>query len=157
MELESASLKISANPIDTLVTNKDGHIVQDSKGERLIKTRTFAELAVKHRSSDKLLNSLLNSYDTAVRNPNRELVHLYEIRDALSKQYSGESGAREQLGITSQQWKRLGQLCNDEPLRQGRHGGRMGKDLRDATQEELAEARDIGRSMIEAYLHTLKN
>jgi hypothetical protein len=50
----------------------------------------------------------------------------------------------------------LGQLCNDEPLRQGRHRGKTGKALRDASENELFEARRIACDMILAYLHYLK-
>jgi hypothetical protein len=51
---------------------------------------------------------------------------------------------------------RLGQLCNDEPLRQGRHNGRHVATLRDATDAELVEARGIAQNMIEAYVAHLE-
>jgi len=98
---------------------------------------------------------MLRSYDASVRDPNNELVHLYEIRDALSAKFGGENSARTALAITSTQWSRLGQLCNQEPLRQGRHRGKTGEALRDANEGELAEARGIARAMIEAYLQHL--
>jgi len=94
---------------------------------------------------------MLLSYDAGVRDPNNELVHLYEIRDALSTKFGGENSVRAALTITSAQWSRLGQLCNHEPLRQGRHRGKSGEAMRDASEAELAESRSIARAMIEAW------
>lgn len=91
-----------------------------------------------------------------MRDSNNELVHLYEIRDALSVKFGGETSARAALAITSSQWSRLGQLCNIEPLRQGRHRGKTSGALRDASEAELTEARGIARAMIEAYLQHLE-
>ena len=76
----------------------------------------------------------------SVRDPANELVYLYEIRDALSVKFGSDRGARIALAITSSQWSRLGQLCNDEPLRQGRHRGKTRVALRDASEDELFEA-----------------
>ena len=86
---------------------------------------------------------------------NNELVHLYEIRDALSRRFGGESPACQVLHISSTDWSRLGQLANSEPLRQGRHRGKNLGILRNATDAELTEARNIGRQFVEAYLEFL--
>jgi hypothetical protein len=88
-------------------------------------------------------------------NPDNELVYLYEIRDALGARFGDEMKTRAALGVSGADWKRLGGLCNDEPLRQGRHRGKKGTALRDATHGELEEARTIARSMIEKYLRWL--
>lgn len=154
MEAEPGRFVISGNAVDFQVIDKDGNVISDSKRDRIDKKKRLAELVTAHRATDELLASLLRSYDAAVRDPNNELVHLYEVREGLSVKFHGESGARSALGITSSQWSRLGQLCNNEPLRQGRHRGKTGGALRDATEGELAEARGIARAMIEAYLHT---
>ena len=152
METEPGRYAISGNAVDFQVIDKDGNVISDSKRDRIEKKKSLAELVTTHSAADGLLASLLRSYDAAVRDPNNELVHLYEVRDALSVKFGGENGARSALGITSSQWSRLGQLCNNEPLRQGRHRGKTGGALRDATEGELTEARGIARAMIEAYL-----
>ena len=108
-----------------------------------------------YRASDATLASLLRSNDAAVRDPGNELVHLYEIRDALSVEFGGHKQARSRLGISSADWSRFGLLCNNEPLRQGRHRGNTGAALRDATDSELMDARRIARDMVEAYLSHL--
>ena len=153
--VEPFHMKITAYGVDIKATDIHGKVV-DTKRDRIEKKKSLAELVSTYSSTDTLLPSLLQSYNKAVRDPDNELVHLYEIRDALAKHFGGESAARSALSISSSQWSRLGQLCNNEPLRQGRHRGRSGGALRDATEGELTEARAISRAMVEAYLRHLQ-
>lgn len=157
IELESTAFAFSGGFMDIMITDKDGNIISDTRRDRIEKKKSLAELVSIHRASDGLLRVMLKSYDEAVRNPNNELVYLYEIRDALSAKFGGESSARSALAVTATQWSRLGQLCNNEPLRQGRHRGKTGEILRDATEDELIESRRISRQMIEAYLQYLES
>jgi hypothetical protein len=131
--------------------------VSDPKRERIEKIKEVMELVAAFCPLDDLLGSMLRSNDASVRDQANELVHLYEIRDALSVKFGSDRSARAALAITSSQWSRLGQLCNDEPLRQGRHRGKTGGALRDASVDELFEARRIACDMILAYLRYLKN
>lgn len=131
--------------VDVRVKDKEGNIISDSKRDRIERKKSLAELVSAHRASDGLLAAMLRSYDAGVRDPNNELVHLYEIRDALSVKFGGESSVRAAFAITASQWSRLGQLCNYEPLRQGRHSGKTGEALRDASEGELVESRGIAR------------
>jgi hypothetical protein len=96
----------------------------------------------------------LSSYSRAVSDPRNELIYLYEIREALSKKYGGEAKAIVALGISKNRWKRLGILANVEPLEEGRH---RGKDeiRRAASSQEIQEARNITRELIESYVRTL--
>jgi len=142
--------------VDIQITDKDGNVIADSKRDRIERKKSLAELVSFHCATDSLLASLLKSQAAAVRDPNNELVHLYEIRDALTTKFGSESATRTALGIGSTQWSRFGQLCNNKPLRQGRHRGKTGGILRDATEAELTEARGIARAMIEAYLRHLE-
>jgi hypothetical protein len=156
VEPEPARIVISAGTVDIQLVDKDGNVIADSKRERIERKMSLAELVSTYRSTDALLPSLLRSQAAAVRDPNNELVHLYEIREALSTKFGGGHTARATLGISATEWSRLGHLCNDEPLRQGRHRGKTGGALRDATEAELAEARSISRGMIEVYLRHLE-
>jgi hypothetical protein len=157
MELEPGRLTLSGGSVDFQVIDKNGNIVSDSKRERLEKKRSLSDLVIKYRPTDVLLDAILKSYESAVRDPNNELVHLYEIREGLSKKFGGETATRSTLMIDAPDWSRFGQLCNSEPLRQGRHRGKNIGVLRDATESELAEARSIARAMIEAYLQSLES
>ena len=152
LDVQSARHVITGQLVDLQVCDKDGNIIADSKRDRIEKKRSLGDLVSIHRASDETLTSLLRSHNAAVRDPNNELVHLYEIRDALSVKFGGDKKARSELGISSENWARLGLLCNNEPLRQGRHRGKTGAALRDATESELVEARRIARDMIEGYL-----
>jgi len=157
IELEAACTLVCGGSADFRVTDKDGNVISDSRRDRIERKKSLAELVSAHRASDGLLSAMLRSYNAGVRDPNNELVHLYEIRDALSVKFGGESSARAALAITVSQWSRLGQLCNNEPLRQGRHRGKTGEALRNATKGELVESRGIARAMIEAYLQYLED
>jgi hypothetical protein len=152
LEVEPACIVITGHPVDFQVRDKDGSIIADSKRDRIEKKKSLADLVSTYRARDATLASLLRSHDAAVRDPNNELVHLYEIRDALSVKFGGDKEARSALGISSGDWSRFGLLCNNEPLRQGRHRGKIGTALRDATESELVEVRRIARGMTEAYL-----
>ena len=157
VEPEPDRLQIFDNLVNVRVTNRHGNVISDSRQDRIEKKKSLAELVARYRSADGLLDALLLSYDAAVRDPNNELVHLYEIRDALSMRFGGETSARAALGISSSQWSRMGQLCNSEALRQGRHRGKTGGALRDASEAELTEIRAIARAMIESYLRYLES
>jgi len=156
LEPEPARIGIAGGTVDLKVVGRNENVIVDSKRARIEKKKSLAELVTAHRPTDALLASLLGSHAAAVRDPNNELVHLYEIREALSTKFGGENATRTALGISTYQWSLLGQLCNNEPLRQGRHRGKSGGALRDATEGELTEARGISRAMIEAYLQYLE-
>lgn len=154
--LDSCVMTAFVGTLDIVVKDKHGNVISDSRKERAEKKKELADLVQKYRSEDPLLSSLLRSNNAAVNDPNNELVHLYEIRDALSGRFGGETGAQTALGIGGTQWSRLGQLANDEPVKQGRHRGRSAGALRDATEAELKEARSIALSLVEGYLQYLE-
>ena len=138
---------------DLVTKDKDGNIISDSKKERIQRKENLAELAEKYAYKDNLIKSLLKSYNSAVSDPDNELVHLYEIRDAIATKFGNEYSA---LGISRAKWDRLGRFANDEPLTQGRHRGRKVDSLRDATEEELMEARQIALDLISGYFNYLE-
>lgn len=111
----------------------------------------------KYRQEDKLVESILSFYKTSVHDPSNELIHLYDIWEALKTRFDGQSAVLTALGVSDSDRRALGKLANDEPIRQGRHRGAKISDLRDATEAELDEARKIARIMIEAYLRYLES
>ena len=98
IELESQCLTSSMGSLDIQLTDKDGNIVSDSKKDRIEKKMNPAELVATHHA-DIVLTALLKSHEAAVHDPNNELVHLYEIREALSQRFCGESAARAVLNV----------------------------------------------------------
>lgn len=149
---EPGHIKITGGSVDLLIKDKDGKILTDTRRDRVERKEHFANFAEKYRKTDKTLGAVLNSYAAAVRDPDNELVHLYEIRDAVAAKFGGEALAREALGVSGGNWSRLGQLANDEPLKQGRHRGKKVGNLRDASEAELNGARSIARLLVENYL-----
>jgi hypothetical protein len=93
---------------------------------------------------------MLESYGRSLDDPEHALFHLYEIRDAARTHFNGDDVRRRRLAIPRTDWSDLGRLANDEPPIEGRHRGRHSA-LRNATQGELAAAREVARIIIEAF------
>ncbi len=141
---------------DVRVTDAEGNVTLDTRRDRIYERQRLAELAAKHKQSNPTASAILDSFDKSVRDPDNELVHLYDIRDALAKSLGGEKGVTEHIGISSGDWRLLGRLADGEPIRQGRHRGRFVGQLRDATPDELASARAVAKRMVQAYLDYLE-
>ena len=142
--------------VDIRATDRNGNVVYDSRKERIKRQTELADLAEKHGSRDPLARSILASYHAAVEDPDNELVHLYEIRDALAKEFGGEKQACNELGIGRGIRSELGRLADNEPIKQGRHRGKFAGKLRDATESELERGREIARNLVTAYLRFLE-
>jgi hypothetical protein len=157
VETEPLQSMAFIDSVDFQLMDKDGNVTSDSKRIRIEGNNSLANLIRKYRPKDELLRKLLDSYNASVELRETELVHLYEIRDALHKKFGGDTATQSKLGISPDDWKRFGNLCNGLPLRQGRHQGRhRDTALRDASEAELAEARRIALSMVKAYLDHLE-
>ncbi|PZV09955.1 MAG: hypothetical protein DCF32_00865 [Leptolyngbya sp.] len=156
LEIESCVITMSVGAVDLIVKDKNGNIVSDTKRDRLDKQEYFASLVDKHRNSDPTLDQMLNSYQKSVKDPDNELVYLYEIRDSLSEEFGSKTTAIKKLGITSNEWDEIGKLANTLPLKQGRHRGKAVGALRDAEMAELEKARKSVAYLIEKYLEYLE-
>lgn len=138
---------------DAVGRNEAGEVISDSRAERISDRAHMAELAARH-ANDVMAQKLLQSYAAAADDPANELVHLFEIVDALERRYGSRKKAASILKLTRDELGLLGNLCN-APLKQGRHRGVTLQGLRDATTDELSAAREAARRAIEAYLRTL--
>ena len=136
---------------DIMLLDSIGKAVRDTKAERIAEDTALLNLIAPKMAHSETLRAMANSYSQAVTDSSNELVHLYEVRDALSKYYGGEHKARDVLNISEAEWDRLGRLANVEPLLQGRHRGKHPASLRPATAAELAEARDVAKRWIIAF------
>lgn len=151
-----AVLTMRAGTPDVVISDSAGNVIHDSKAERIAADARFVDELAPKISRSPLLRSLVNSYGAAVKDPANELVHLYEIRDALAKHYKRKQKAIEKLGIPKAAWQRLGELADSMPLQEGRHRGWHVGKLRPATQAELDEARDIALRLIMTFGATVK-
>jgi hypothetical protein len=154
--LKPAALKASVGTLGIKATDAAGRVIVDTRSERVSKKRRLAELASSHRPNDSAASALLDSYGAAIDDPDNEFIHLFEIEEALACRFKGEEAAYRALQISRSRWKRLRILANVEPVRQGRHRGQHLAGLRDATPQELEEARLIARELVEAYLSYLE-
>ena len=93
MDAEPGHYLICGMTVDFEVIDKDGNVISDSKRDRIEKKRRLRELVSRHYATDSTLASLLQGNDRAVRNPNSELVYLYEIREALIKKFGNKKSA----------------------------------------------------------------
>ncbi|HLA96711.1 MAG TPA: hypothetical protein VK612_13395 [Pyrinomonadaceae bacterium] len=132
--------------------DKDGNLLTMTKEQQAQKDREFLEVAAQKIPESEALLSVIRSYNAAIRDPADELIHLYEIRDRIVKEFKSSSEAQKEMRFNKLRWSRFGSLCNELPLRQGRHRGRNAGALRDATFGELKAARKIARDLIYAYL-----
>jgi hypothetical protein len=145
----------SMGTVDFIATDASGKVIADSKAERISRDETFNRLFEDASAKHPLVTALLTSYQAAIADPENELVHLYEIRDALRDHFGSIKQAKIQLGITDADWDRFNALANDEPLLEGRHRGRHIGLLRSATQVELQEARGIIIRWLEAFARSV--
>lgn len=156
LEAASGIYTMTLGTINGVVIGPNGEIKGDTKAESVKKQRLFADLSVKYRDTDSIVDSILASFEKSLIYPEAALVHLYEIRDALARKFSGGDTAKRELGISNKPWNRLGYLADVEPLNQGRHSGKHIGQLRDASEGEIEEARNIAIMMVEAYFFYLE-
>ena len=150
----TGNLKLNSFTPDIILKDVSGNVVRDTKAERLQKELQFLKLSAHTSFNHPLIDKVFASYRSAVLDPADELVHLYEIIDALKNHYKEKSKALAALNISEVKWDRLFTLANNEPLKEGRHRGSK-PNLRTATEKEMTEARTIAREIIEAVLSKL--
>lgn len=152
LQLETVVCVADGSRIDIVIHDKDGNLVSDTKQERIDRKKWFSETTAKHICKNHTLKQMLKSYSSSVSDPNNELVYLYEIRDAIAKEFGGEINSRSKLNITKKEWSYFGLIANKKPLLQGRHRGNNAGVLRDAEVSELGAIRKIASKMVENYL-----
>lgn len=153
--VEAVAAVTFVGQLDIVHRDAAGNIVRDTKADRIAEHTAILDSLTPKATLSLPLQSMLASFSRAVNDPENELVHLYEIRDALSKHYGSEQIAREALDISKAEWQRIGSLANVEPLEQGRHWGKHPSGRRIASAAELEEARGIVRRWILAFAASL--
>lgn len=142
-------------PVDDHVYRDDRGVMHDPQRERIDAMKNLGKLSARYAPADPIVRRILESFDASIQYPENEFVYLYEIWDALQTKFQGDRKARRALGISKPDRSRLTNLANNEPLNQGRHRGQFAEMLRNATTEELDEARKIASDFIEKYLNYL--
>jgi len=154
---EPGAMRVTGGNADLIVTGPDGKVISDSRQERIEKRNILAERVEKYRTQCPVLQGILKSWHSSFLKPENELVYLYEVRDALSEKFGGCKKACRVLKVNEDSWNTFGGFANDPSLEQGRHRGRNVGSLREATEDELTEARTFIRELIEKYLDYLES
>lgn len=136
---------------------ENGTVTFDSEQAARDEDSELADL-LSESADDALLQKLMNSYFTAMRDKANELIHLYEISEALKVRFGGkrkEKDVADVLGVAYSKLQKLFMLCH-APSKTSRHRGAETGPLRELSSSEVYEARDICRSLIRAYALRLK-
>jgi len=149
---------------------RDGRIVADTKQEREDKQKWRIKAIETHRLTNDALDLMLHSYAMALKHSKYELVHLYEVRDALARKFNDKkrkTHACTTLGIDKDNWDKFGSIANCCHIRHSRHVGKSVssprdsassiKSLRDAKPCELSFVRRFVLRCIDNYLTYLDN
>ena len=130
LEAEPINITVTMGAPDIQIIDKNGKIIADSKRDRIELEKSLARDRIEKQKSlaalidahqrDDTLASMLRGLQRAVKHPDHELVHLYEVRDALSERFHRDVNAiKTAVGITDVQWDRFRELCCNEPLKSG--------------------------------------
>jgi hypothetical protein len=133
---------------DIRYTTSDG-VQIDPKAERLRRQERMSGLLHKHGADAKLVKILL-SFRAATKDPGNALIYFYEIMESLGDKRQISS----RYNVPATKVELLKKLCNDPTLRQGRHRGQAAL-LRDATPDELMEAKNITALLVVAFAEYL--
>lgn len=122
----------------------------DTRQARIERKRRLSEAILRHRSVDTTLERMCASFDAAMNDPADQLVHLYEVCEAFEQRVAAT--ASELYRANKSICDRMGRVCNNKELLEGRHRGKaVSSTQRSATLEELGAVRAGAAALIEAY------
>ena len=145
------------------VQHIDAKLIVKYKADKKVSEKTKYRISknaplMKKFRNDKALETIMNSFKKANTDPENFFVHLFDIVEVLEKKFGCRRKMLSELNIPKKKIDILGRLCNDEPLKEGRHRGKNYDRLRKATYEERKEAKKIAsEDIIEKYLDYLEN
>lgn len=142
--------KMTGFPTDIIIYDETGRVIADTRAERIAQNSNFVQSIATKVPFSPTLRRMLASYSAAVNDPTDELVHLFEILDALKEHFGNEESAIKGLGITKSDWNVIAKLANSEPIKEGRHRGNK-SSLRPATDVELHNARKMAKNLINLF------
>ncbi|MCO5792825.1 MAG: hypothetical protein HEQ21_08395 [Blastomonas sp.] len=151
MFAEPLTLQVSVGRMDLTHISGDGTVIADSRTERLDRQSVFRQSVMDLHPIDLTLQRMLQSYNSALNDGDNLLVHLHEIREALTTELGPKRSAHEVVDVSLADWRKFGKLANDEPLLEGRHRGKH-QTLRKLTAAEASWAREFCKRIIEGYV-----
>ena len=126
-----------------------GAVLIDTAAQRSSVQKAHMEAGLPQMIKSEALLYMHKSYCQSLADPGNALVHLGEIKDALSKTLGSAKAA--EAAMPSAAWNTLGKIANALPVNESRHRGAHFENLRPATQAELHRARAAAKQLIEAF------
>jgi hypothetical protein len=139
---------------DVAIRDATGTLKSDSGQLRHQAEARFITTMAPTIGRSKQLRTLVDSYRRASEDRENELVHLYEIKDALKAHFGSLRRAEQGFADAAKHLDTLGRLSNGAFL-EGRHRGAHPGQLRHATAEERADARTAAVELILGFATTL--
>ena len=141
-------MKVNAR-VESSLSEEERIVRQEKINKRINETHALLD---EHLKQDITLFKMLRGMREALENPKYELVHLYEIVDAIKMRFPKKE--KEKLGIDDRDWGKVEEVCNSR--KEGRHGGLEREASEPATSEEKKKVRQITRKFIKLYLRYLE-
>ena len=120
MRAGAGSFAITGGNLDVVQTDASGKTVVDTKAERLKRLADDLDDLTAKAQADPVFGTMLESFSTALNEPDSEFVRLYQIRDALVKRSGQSVMGKRRSNYRRQIEKFYGQMANDEPVVGGR-------------------------------------
>lgn len=133
-----------------VVIKEAGKVVHDTRAARIKADSDFLA-SVSPKTGNPTVAKMLKSYAAAIRDPAKELSHLFEIVEAAEEICRGRSEAYGGLGFKKSEWDAITRLANDPQINQGRHTGKAIHSTRDVTETEIEKARQLARDIVRRY------
>lgn len=131
----------------------DGQHSLDTKQHQI--QQSLAKRLTVH-GKDPTVAAMVRGLDASVPNGQDVLIRLFEVRDALTKQFGpNKSIPCALLGIEVKEWDEFGELCNEPSRAESRHLGKSIGPLKETTIGEIEKARRMAVAMLERYLDRL--
>lgn len=118
----------------------------------MIELEKLANRINRFYDSDETLRAVITFFSKSAIDHRNELTHLFSVLEVFKKRFAcSQSQLAPILSLSKSKINRLAVLANNN-LTQGRHAGENFETLRDATEEELNESREIARDLILSYI-----
>lgn len=151
----SVFVSTSCSQVDFVLHNSDGSIRFDSKAERIKSQSMIAEKLAVIDQADPHLVSMRKSFQHLLRDRHNTFKYLVDILESLKNKFRDRNTLIEDLKIPKGDLDWIKEYANSHPLEESRHTGRFVGETRKATIEEIEKARNIGSSLIQAYVEYL--
>lgn len=166
--IEPSKINVGVGILNLRELDEDGNVTFDARNfarekalEKSRKDRERAKHKVKENSKylkflgDPYFRRAWECYSLAHSERDFNIGCIYDIRDAAKERFG--NNARSLLGISNSDWRRMGKILNDQPVRGGRHNGLKTDPIRNATAEERTFLLTLAEKILKAFGNILES